>query len=450
MGYELHELARVFPELPWDEYAPLVASIAAYGLRQPIAVWRGKIIDGRHRAAACVEAGVEARYVHLPDDTDPFDYVLDANIRRRHMDAGQRGMLAVKLSDMRTAAGRPSKSDNDCPILDPAAGPAPAAPKTRQEVADTAGVSVSTIKSASAVKANAPPEIVDAVIAGEVPLAEAASAVRAEPDGAALTEALKEKRGGSDKPLKSIAVRKRRKLTAPAGVTESNAESVMFADYTPPQGDLWTFTGMANSVDGRGYSNERILENLLWAYTDPGDLVIDPFAGGGSTIDVCRRRGRRFQCFDITPHPERGADIQHHDAGRGLPPGVDWPDVKLVYLDPPYWVQAAGMYPDAPGNLADVSEDEFHERLAGLVQAALTALPPRAMVALLLQPTHWKAPGRRVVDHPDVIRRMVETPSMRRIQCPLPTQQFLPQMVDWARDNRDFLCQTRELTLWEV
>jgi len=25
---------------------------------------------------------------------------------------------------------------------------------------------------------------------------------------------------------------------------------------------------------------------LLWLYTEPGDIVVDPFAGGGTTIDV--------------------------------------------------------------------------------------------------------------------------------------------------------------------
>ncbi len=35
------------------------------------------------------------------------------------------------------------------------------------------------------------------------------------------------------------------------------------------------------------YGQSRIVENLLYAYTEPFDVVVDPFAGGGSTIDIC-------------------------------------------------------------------------------------------------------------------------------------------------------------------
>jgi hypothetical protein len=36
-----------------------------------------------------------------------------------------------------------------------------------------------------------------------------------------------------------------------------------------------------------------VVENLLWLYTEPGDIVVDPFAGGGTTIDGAKAMGRR-------------------------------------------------------------------------------------------------------------------------------------------------------------
>ena len=30
----------------------------------------------------------------------------------------------------------------------------------------------------------------------------------------------------------------------------------------------------------------QMVENLLWLYTEPGQIVMGPFAGGGTTIDV--------------------------------------------------------------------------------------------------------------------------------------------------------------------
>jgi len=35
------------------------------------------------------------------------------------------------------------------------------------------------------------------------------------------------------------------------------------------------------------------------AYTLPGDVILDPFVGGGTTPYVCQELGRRFLCFDI-------------------------------------------------------------------------------------------------------------------------------------------------------
>ena len=55
--YPISDLANIFPELPRDDYARLVASIREQGLVDPIAVCRGEVIDGRHRYAACAEAG---------------------------------------------------------------------------------------------------------------------------------------------------------------------------------------------------------------------------------------------------------------------------------------------------------------------------------------------------------------------------------------------------------
>ncbi|MBP8625477.1 MAG: hypothetical protein KBI10_02115 [Syntrophorhabdales bacterium] len=32
---------------------------------------------------------------------------------------------------------------------------------------------------------------------------------------------------------------------------------------------------------------------MIKRYTEPGDLVVDPMAGSGTTLDVCRKEKRR-------------------------------------------------------------------------------------------------------------------------------------------------------------
>lgn len=45
--------------------------------------------------------------------------------------------------------------------------------------------------------------------------------------------------------------------------------------------------------------NEDGIAALVEAFTSPGDLVVDPFLGGGTTAVVCRELGRRFVGCDI-------------------------------------------------------------------------------------------------------------------------------------------------------
>ncbi|HVK77212.1 MAG TPA: DNA methyltransferase, partial [Kofleriaceae bacterium] len=40
------------------------------------------------------------------------------------------------------------------------------------------------------------------------------------------------------------------------------------------------------------------IEKMILASSQPGDLVVDPFAGSGTTAVVAARHGRRFLCGD--------------------------------------------------------------------------------------------------------------------------------------------------------
>jgi len=79
-----------------------------------------------------------------------------------------------------------------------------------------------------------------------------------------------------------------------------------------------------------GATPSYIIWNLIQRYTAPGDLVVDPFCGSGTTLDVAKDTARIAKGFDLAPYRP---DIQQADA-RKLP--LKDASVSLVFMDPPY------------------------------------------------------------------------------------------------------------------
>ncbi len=80
----------------------------------------------------------------------------------------------------------------------------------------------------------------------------------------------------------------------------------------------------------KGATPSYVIWNLLQRYTKPGDVVLDPMCGSGTTLDVCRDLGRQGIGFDVAPYRK---DIRGGDARR-LP--LDKESVDFIFVDPPY------------------------------------------------------------------------------------------------------------------
>ena len=72
-------------------------------------------------------------------------------------------------------------------------------------------------------------------------------------------------------------------------------------DFDPPLYNVWKQQTKTAGVNHFGNSEVRWLENLLYLYTNPADIVVDPFAGSGSTIDLCKKRKRRYPYANVFP-----------------------------------------------------------------------------------------------------------------------------------------------------
>ncbi len=71
-----------------------------------------------------------------------------------------------------------------------------------------------------------------------------------------------------------------------------------------PMGDVWEIGVIAPvSKERTGYPSQKpeaLLERLVSALSDPGDVVLDPYAGSGTTLAVAARLGRVFVGCDAS------------------------------------------------------------------------------------------------------------------------------------------------------
>lgn len=213
--------------------------------------------------------------------------------------------------------------------------------------------------------------------------------------------------------------------------------------------DIWQFP--TTDRDGGGQQSyfgavpPQVMENLLWFYTEPGHIVVDLFAGSGTTVDVAKAMARRVWAADIRGHHySPHLPIHQHDVATG------WPEAAprradLVFLDPPYWKQAAGRYSSEPNELAEMSLDDFYASWWKIAEACLEHTD---RIAYIISPT--QNDDGSVVDHAtDMLRPFAANgwSVERRIIVPYSTQQATGQQVTWARENKRMLKLYRDLVV---
>jgi hypothetical protein len=221
--------------------------------------------------------------------------------------------------------------------------------------------------------------------------------------------------------------------------------------------DVWSFA--SNDREGGGQQSyfgacpPQIMENLLWLYTEPGkSVVVDLFAGSGTTLEVAHRMGRRAWVSDIRGnHYSPHLDIHQHDATTGWPSNAPT-KADLLFLDPPYWKQAAGRYSSEPNELAEMTLPDFNAAWVKLLKDCRGHLNEGGKVAYIISPTEDKDAGV-VVDHAMEMAAAALANGYRihrRIIVTYQTQQATGQQVTWARENRRLLKLYRDLVVLEV
>ena len=219
-------------------------------------------------------------------------------------------------------------------------------------------------------------------------------------------------------------------------------------DFNPPIYNIWNLQKQDNVTDSHfGSFPLYFMKSLLYYHTEPMDIIFDPFAGGGTTVDACKQMLRRYYCTDLIVKPGREKDIMQHDITKGLPDGMPKPD--LVFLDPPYWKQAEGKYSDSASDLANMSLDDFYSALGKLFNELTVRGVER--IALVIAPTQYPN-DLNFEDHIFKFDKMLDGKyeiEMRYI-LPYSTQQYNGTQVEIAKEKKICLNTIRDLVVWRL
>lgn len=215
-----------------------------------------------------------------------------------------------------------------------------------------------------------------------------------------------------------------------------------YSDDSPRHYNLWIFSLLDNRL-GLEYPGRlacQVMLNLLHYYTEQGDLVVDPMAGGGVAVDCCLVMNRKCRAYDVNPiRPE----IQKNDVLEGIPDK----NADFIFLDPPYYNQRKDDYVQ---NRFTDSLESFNESMKKAFKNCYDTLKPGGILAMIMCPQQWKLEEGNWADHSFTLTNMAIEQGFTeiyRIVSPLPTQQFAGYDVDRAKESRYVLNIIRDIVI---
>lgn len=215
-----HPAANIFPMMNDVRLQELADDIAANGLRVPIQLLDGKIIDGRNRLKACQIARVAPRFAEVPANANPWQMAWALNGQRRDLNDAQRYMIWAdcakgdaawqaeqkriqdaankaradaakeqhRVSNPRMGESKPvSGAATICGTTKLDGSKRKTKEKPAERKADAAGVTRKTVEMADAL-ANKRPDLAEKVRAGEVTLSSAHTQARKDEKVAQLND----------------------------------------------------------------------------------------------------------------------------------------------------------------------------------------------------------------------------------------------------------------------
>ena len=101
---EYHEIANIFPLMQGQAFDDFLADIVNNGIREPVWVFEGKILDGRNRHAAAKIAGLKVEIREfIGSRQEALQFVWSLNFARRHLNSSQSSLADSKRNLLQNA-----------------------------------------------------------------------------------------------------------------------------------------------------------------------------------------------------------------------------------------------------------------------------------------------------------------------------------------------------------
>lgn len=187
------DFKKLIPALTVEEFKQLEANILSEGIRDPLVVWNGYLVDGHNRFAIATQHGLEFKTVSkdFKDGNAVKEWMILNQFGRRNLSNYQRSVLALQLEDVFKAKAKENQvlSGGDkktlCQISDK---PILETVDTKKEVAKVANVSHDTIAKVKRIEAVASPEVKAQLSTGEISINQAYQEIKKEEKATLLVE----------------------------------------------------------------------------------------------------------------------------------------------------------------------------------------------------------------------------------------------------------------------
>jgi DNA modification methylase len=483
--------ARIIPKLKYEEYQELKSSIVENGLYHPVIINKdGFVLDGHHRFKACRELGIEPKFEVRSFDDPHMErvFVIDTNLARRQLEPYSRVELVLLKKEQYLELGKQRmseagekgndikwhyhhlppceqycdlsiaevKQESGAPSSSSCIGASPAQLQQQRveggfgfvEIDKPDNGSGSDASSISSSSFNTQKELAQESQVLPTTLYEAEYITK---NG---SEEQKEKlRHGETKIHKVYTLLKQKEkleelhTKIESGLSLTDKDILNNLGILVRSSDVWIFRE-SDELFGLKYpgkTHAHIVFNILYFFTERGDLVIDPMAGGGVVGDVCKVLGRKCYMYDVNSARE---DIVKHDlVKQGFPKEME--NADLIFWDPPYYKKKMKDY--GPQSISSLSREEYLQ----VFERAADAFARKGVkkVALLISnydDEYHGHPEENIFIHHYInqFEKTREWHVCRIIDCPLPAYQISGPMRAYHLESKTMARLCRSLVIF--